>query len=44
MTAIWVVFILACDLLTATLLLVLHRQGAGLRLLVLAGAFLWSGA
>lgn len=40
----WAVFILACDLLTATLLIVLHRQGEGSRLLVLACAYLWSGS
>ena len=43
-TSMWSVFILACDLLTATLLIVLHRQGEGSRLLVLACAYLWSGA
>ena len=43
-TSMWAVFILACDLLTATLLIVLHRQGEGSRLLVLACAYLWSGA
>jgi signal transduction histidine kinase len=42
--AMWAVFILACDLLTAILLIVLHRQGEGPRLLVLAAAYLCSGA
>jgi len=43
-TSMWSLSILACDLLTATLLVVLHRQGEGSRLLVLACAYLWSGA
>ena len=38
------VVILVFDLLTAGLLLGLYRQGGGFRLLVLAGAYLWSGA
>jgi signal transduction histidine kinase len=44
MASIWGVFILVFDLLTATLLLGLYRQGAGFRLLLLACAFLWSAS
>lgn len=43
-SSMWSVFILTCDALTAALLIVLHRQGEGSRLLVLACAYLWSGA
>ena len=44
MSAMWAVVILVFDLLTAVVLLGLHRQGGGFRLLLLATAYLWSGA
>jgi signal transduction histidine kinase len=40
----WVAFTLSCFILTAALLLVLYRQGAGVRVLILAGAYAVSGA
>ena len=40
----WVTLVLACDVSTAILLLGLSRNGLGLRPLLLAMAFLWSGA
>jgi len=42
-TAAWCAIVFLCDLLTVTLLVGLWRNGRGLRMLVLATAFAWSG-
>ena len=42
-TAAWCAVVFLCDLLTVTLLVGLWRNGRGLRMLVLATAFAWSG-
>ncbi len=42
-SAMWAQFIFVCDVLTATLLIILYLQRAGVRLLLLAAAFAWSG-
>lgn len=43
-TAGWLTLVLACDLITAALLVGMSRTGMGPRPLLLAMAFLWSGA
>lgn len=43
-TAGWLTLVLACDLITAALLAGMSRNGMGTRYLLLAMAFLWSGA
>ena len=43
-TAGWLTLVLACDLVTAALLAGMSRNGMGLRPLLLAMAFVWSGA